>query len=97
MLHLKGKSFIKIFLELYDSILKKIKEVNINNMNEADFREEVDVIAENMKKKANDLDEYLVKKFKMNSNINIALKLIRATVYCFLAERLNRKSNSFHQ
>jgi hypothetical protein len=58
--------------------------------------ETVDEIAERTKCKAADLDEYLVKEYGMNSDINAALKLIRVTVYCFLAEKLSLKFNSFY-
>lgn len=95
MLELKHPSIVKEFLEIYESIIKEIKDVKFEHIKaEADRFNLISKIAEKVAGFVGSCG-HLFKKFTdyMRDDRKETIKLFKVTTYCFLAEKHNFNIN----
>ena len=98
MLELKHSSILKEFLELYDFMLREIKEVKFESIRQE--RDRFAIIEDIVAKVTGFVQKcpYLFGYFSryLKDNEKDTTKLFRVTIYCFIAELHNFKINEFY-
>jgi hypothetical protein len=97
MLQLKHPSIIDHFLHAYNLIIGEIINVEMSHVyHTADRFRVIDEITEKLSECGESIDSFLVKECGFLDDLEGTMKLLRVTVYCFLAEMYSFTHNEFY-
>lgn len=98
MLELKHPCIVKEFMEIYDNIIKEIKDVKFDQIKAEDDRY---VIVDRIRDKVTGFVTSYAHTFKnfsgyLRDDRIETMRLFKVTAYCFLAEKFNFNINEFY-